>query len=499
MQKLRDYQERFLVDATEFFNSAKPGASRLYSSPTGTGKSVMELALLQRFPDTVLITPSIGIINGMLQKLGSPAADGSEATVLAAAESLGIWTPVRFRNRLADAVVNRPKRLIIDEAHHDLANVYQEIHAMCADRPKVGLSATCFRGTPKATAAFREQWGEPVVILSISAAVKGGYLAMPSVSVLPLVDDDKIEVVNGEIKVQAASEAVKSRIDDIANHCRRFFSAGLFDIPTMVSLPSVDCVEVAEVFFHAKGLPFVSVTGEVGYADRTDAFTKCINRQAILLQIRVVSEGVDLPIRRLIDCSPTLSPVLWLQQFGRITRPWDQQPQYICTNRNLERHCYLLEGFVPPEAVAAAQQGFNGPSQRAGQRVIGLEALGRFKPTTVRLRDGQSVTMYSISSIEANMKVDYAAILHPRYPDVVYAKRESTRTGGVTVGYGKWELIQKLPDLTGFSSAPGSPVTPKQKAWWERAAGNFGIDSTVEPTRRQFALLPILNDLKMGF
>lgn len=495
MFTLRPYQKDMVADAVEFFASARPGDRRLYSSPTGTGKSVMELALLSAAgPGTVLLTPSLGIIAGMLDKLGV-VAEG-ETAVLREAEARNIWTPVRLRNRLADAVVARPARFIIDEAHHDAAGTYQHIHALCNNRPAVGLTASPFRGTPQGTAAFHKSWNDEIYqLLSYTDAAQQGYIAAPTINVWPLVDDDVIEVANGEIKVRAASDAVRSRMADLVECCKQFVSADRWDRPTMFSFPSVECAEAASMFFGAAGLPVVVVTGDTGYAERQNAFARCIDRTAALLQVRVVSEGVDLPIRRLIDCSPTLSPVLWLQQVGRIMRPTEQPPDYICTNRNLERHAYLLDGLVPAEKIGTAQQAFGSPSKRAGARAIGLEALGRFKATPLPMVGGVQGVMYAITCVDAGVKREFVALAHPSVPDVLYATRENVREGGVVVAYGRWRQIEALPDLTGYASAPGSPVTDKQQSWWRRSANRVGLDADATPNRRQFVALPVLTDL----
>ena len=118
------------------------------------------------------------------------------------------------------------------------------------------------------------------------------------------------------------------------------------------------------------------VVGGTPGEQRRAAFAATAARRAALVQVSVVSEGVDLPgLRRLVDCRPTLSPVYWLQCLGRIRRPvpsGEPPPEYICTNRNLSRHCYLLEGMLPLAAVREAQGAFETPSRRMGIRVVGL-------------------------------------------------------------------------------------------------------------------------------
>lgn len=487
---LRDYQELAVDDIAAFFAAAVPGSRRLYSSPTGTGKSVILLAAQERAGvDTCpIITPSLEIIRGMLEKQGLDPWFG-ETALLRDAEAWNIWTPVRYRNRLADALVPRPKRLLVDEAHHDEANTYEQIHAYVGDRPVAGVTATPFRGTPKSTAEFHKTWGDEVYqILSYSQAAERGYINFPRIEVLPLVDDDQLTVTNGEIQAKAAGQAAISRLDDLVGHCRAFVADGLWNLSTMFSFPSTDSVAAARSCFTAAGLPCCVVTGDTSQAERQQAFAACVNRTAALLQIQVVSEGVDLPIRRLIDVSPTLSPVRWLQQIGRIMRPWSGQSEYICTNRNLLRHCYLLDGLVPDSTVAAAQKVWEKPSNRDGlSRAIGLEAIGRFKATELPLRNGVTGLMYNLCRVEGTTRYEYAALCHPCRAEVLYAARVSE-----TDKWGKWKKIDALPDMTGFASAPVSSVSEKQEAWWRQSAGRVGLDPDAKVTRKNFAALPIL-------
>src|SRR5262249_51653183 len=60
---LRDYQQAAVRDAIAFLNAG--GERRCYAAPTGSGKSVIELAVLDAFPGGVLVTPRLEIIAGM--------------------------------------------------------------------------------------------------------------------------------------------------------------------------------------------------------------------------------------------------------------------------------------------------------------------------------------------------------------------------------------------------------------------------------------------------
>jgi hypothetical protein len=193
--------------------------------------------------------------------------------------------------------------------------------------------------------------------------------------------------------------------------------------------------------------------------------------------------------------------VKWLQQVGRITRPvepGEPVPEYICTNRNIQRHCYLFDGAIPDSVIKEVQAAFKVPSRRAGSRAIGLESIGRFSPAEVTTKSGIKCAFYTFSAVEGTQVRQYATIVHPARVEPVWATRVNEIKEDGSRGYGRWQRLDVPPvDVTGFKSMDGSPVSEKQLAWWKRAASGFGLDRDAIPNRKQFGVLPVLVDLHM--
>jgi hypothetical protein len=418
--------------------------------------------------------------------------------VLALADTEGIVTPIKLRNSLASCVRRRrPKWLVLDECHHHNAQTYAEIDAMLGGAPTVGYTATPYRGAPRGTAEFLERWGDVYWILTERQAVQRGVVAVPVCQVLPLVDDDEIAVVNGDIQVTRTGEAIMSRLDAIVDFCRPLVHDGTWDRPTLFAFPTVDSAAGAVSRLNATGLPAAMVVAGTSPEQRQAAFTATVARQSALVQRNVVSEGVDLPeLRRLIDCRPTLSPVFWLQCLGRIRRPvspGEPPPEYFCTNRNLARHCYLLEGILPLDTVREAQEAFPTPSRRHGIRVIGLENLGRFRATALPLAGGMTGIMYAFSALEGNQVVEIAVLVHPAKANPLVATRRNACKDDGTRAYGRWRRLPELPQINdGFASLPASEISPKQRAWWRREAAMRGLDPQASVRISAQITLPIL-------
>lgn len=493
---LRDYQILAVSDARRWIAQAKPGDKKCYAAPTGSGKSIIELTLLEQLPRWLLITPRIEIIRGMLEKLNLPVPKSDESVVDVAWEQR-ITTPIRLRNKLARGEMTwQPEGLLIDEGHHAEADTYQEVDIMLDRVPAICFTATPYCGSAKATIAFKNKWGKPTWAITYSQAAQREYISIPRCTVQPLVNDDIIEVQNGEFQISRLTEETCSAAEGIVELCKQFFNGSNVDRPTIVSLPSKECCYTIAAIFKSHGLPAEVITEET--KGRQEILRRCLAGECFLLQINVISEGVDAPFRRLVDCRATMSPRLFVQQLGRIMRPTDIPPEYICTNRNLERFCYLLDGILPSDTIIQAQTAFDGGvSSRFASRVLGLETLGRFKPAELPLKDGTTGIMYNLQAIEGAKVVEYAVLISPTKPDPIIARKIIPINPDGTRSYKtKWEECELPEDLIGYASAGNTSLTQPMKNWWDKSAESRGLDPFATVTRKNFQALPVLSDLR---
>jgi hypothetical protein len=481
----------------------------MWTSPTGTGKGTLQLALLQTLRadgvEAWILTPSLDVLRGYLERCG--AGDLSRATTERLADlgaAIYVTTPVRARNDMLRGERGAPEVVIYDEVHHAITDneVSGTLFAIAPDAVWLGFTATGFRASPRATAGLREDWGDPVPILSIRDAVQGGYQALPRFLMSPLIDDDAITVTGGEFAVRAAAKAVGSRIADlaalVAEHCG--------SAPTAVIVPSSDVAALLVEQLDERGIDAQWIHQGTPTTDRALAYAQCRERRLVLVTIKILTEGVDFPwLRTLVDARPTMSPVAWLQTIGRIMRPGETPPLYICACRNLERHAYLMQGLVPREAIAAAQDAFERPSKRQGARQIGLESLSRFRSIPLPLAGGLTGTMYCVYAVDAEtgVKTDYVSLLSPAASGPLVARRtvlpipygEEYRTPAC---YGRYERCDLPLDLVGFATSTArAAASEKMQSWWRRDARRLGLDehASMRVTRRQFQCLPVLANL----
>lgn len=484
----------------------------MLKAPTGSGKSFVQVELLRRFPDLVQIVPTVEIGGGLWSKMtGRSAADLSEAALRRVTEGARIYTAKRYLNLLLSAAVPLPKKLSFDESHHTTDDTHSTLHAITGLAPRVGLTATDYRGTPQETKKLHDSWPVRIPLLSIPEAIERKVIARPTFETWPLLNDDTIDVQNGEFKVSSVDGAVAEKLPDIAARiAERFLSDRR---ATMVRLSSVKQIEMVRDALAPEHCPSVTVTAKSTKQERDRAFAECVSESSVLLQINVVSEGVDLPIRRLIDLAPTMSPRLWVQMLGRATRPTDRAPEYICCCYNLTRHAYLWEGAIPVISIVENQTAFGDrkPSRKSLARALGFDGFGRFVVNEVQLTNGLRVSLYAFQQRDGLRQ--FAVVLHPAVAEPYYFQKVNALTGekgtftkpdGTVVTfnkktYGPWERIDGLPDVQGCVSIPEDRITEPMATKWKELAGRYGIDPEQEPTGRTFQLLPIAWNTKVRF
>lgn len=508
--KLRDYQEEAVAVISDCL--AGRSAPTCIVAPTGSGKGLIEAEALRRHDDLLVTTPNGSIAAGIAQKLtGSDEVFGLGVTAQQRyCESRRIFTDGRARNLAAKGRLSWVKGLLRDECHHAINDTHDSLGDLLPV-PHAGATATPYRGTPKGTSAFRKLYpGGLLPVLTLRVARDRGYVSVPEFRTLPLLDDEQIAVSGGEFVVSSVESAIASRVGQFAEILRSAYdvSSGLFRRATTVVLGSVGAVTLVREACEAAGLPTVTVVADT--KDRQTAFAEAVSRRAVLLQIRAVGEGVDLPLRVMYDLSPTMSPVLWMQRVGRIMRPTDDAPTYFACCHNLMRHGYLFEGLIPRSAFVEARDVWGAdftPSRRTMTRALGDTGFGRFEPTEVRLAAGGCAFLYALKAADGLRS--YAALLLPHQPAPFYFEREDALTGttkkfvtpaGHEVSYaekkqGDWRFVDALPELTGCASYPSETVSPWMKEKWVTGAVKRGIDASVEPTRKTWQLFRILQDV----
>jgi superfamily II DNA or RNA helicase len=225
-----------------------------------------------------------------------------------------------------DTLRNRPKPpaevVIIDEAHRALAKSYRDLAAHYVDAVQLGLTATPYRADGK---GLGSAYQELVVVASPRQLIGEGYLVAPHVFTVPqeaLPDLAGVPIKGGDYDESQLAAAVDRThlVGNIVEHWRKH-AGGIRTVAFAVSVA------------HSKHI--VARFQEAGVAaEHLDGTTPGSERDAILARLdsgatQVVSncgvlcEGWDQPaVKCAILARPTKSTGLYLQQAGRILRPW---------------------------------------------------------------------------------------------------------------------------------------------------------------------------------
>lgn len=265
----------------------------------------------------------------------------------------------------------------IDECHRCLSNSYVELKKALPNAFHVGLTATPYRANGKGLAPFYQSI---VVGATPSQLIALGYIVDPKAWTvrredLPNVDD--VKTVGGDYDESALAKA-----------CNRRVLVGSIVEHWLQRAENRRTVCFAVNVAHSKAIVALFVERGIA-AEHLDGETPANKRFAILARLdrgetRLVSncgvlcEGWDQPnVKCCILARPTRSTGLYLQQAGRILRPWNGVGAVILDHSgNVREHGLPSEdrefslGDIPRKRLASG----DGPSCKTCPQCFALMA-----------------------------------------------------------------------------------------------------------------------------
>ena len=204
--------------------------------------------------------------------------------------------------------------VIVDEAHHVLANSYQNVLNHFDGAKVLGVTATPDRGDMQELGQFFESLAYEY---SLRDAVNQGYLSPIRVQTMPLkIDMSKVKVSMGDFQTNAIGGALEPYLEDIADEMAKV----CMNKHTVVFLPLVHISQQFRDILNAKGFRAAEVNGESKNRDEIlQEFAE--GKFNVLCNSMLLTEGWDCPI---VDCIVVLRPTkarsLYAQMIGRGTR-----------------------------------------------------------------------------------------------------------------------------------------------------------------------------------
>ena len=295
--------------------------------PTGTGKTIVFCSVSEedvRRGGRVLILAHRGelldqAVDKMYKATGLVCAvEKAEMSCLGEWERIvvGSVQSMMRPDRLAKFPSDYFSTIIVDEAHHCLADTYQRVLEHFADANVLGVTATPDRGDKRNLGQYFESLAYEY---SIVQAVKDGFLCKITAATIPLtLDISGVKQQNGDYQLSGIATALDPYLDQIADELLKHQAR-----KTVVFLPLIATSQKFAGLLRSRGINAMEVNGESD--NRSGILTRFDKQEkGVLCNSMLLTEGWDCPS---VDCIVVLRPTkirsLYCQMVGRGTRICD--------------------------------------------------------------------------------------------------------------------------------------------------------------------------------
>ena len=363
--------------------------------------------------------------------IDSPVVVGSIQT-LASKRRLGQWSPDHFG------------LIVVDEAHHVLADSYRRVLShFDAHAHVLGVTATPDRGDKKNLGAYFERVAYEISLIRL---IKDGYLAPIKVKTLPVrIDLTKVKKVAGDFSADDLGREIDVWLERVADA----MAGEAWDRKTIVFLPLVKTAERMTAVLRDRGFDCRSVSGYDSNRDETLEWFSKAGPGSVLCNAMLLTEGFDQPDVDCVVClRPTQVRALYAQMVGRGTR---------LSPETGKQHLLLLDFLWQTESLSLVS---------AASLVVGnREDQAAVQQMLIDVKPGRPPE--EIDLVEASEDVE-----EQRFKKVQDALKANSRRQAGTIdavelcmSIGAVELMDYEP----MSARDARPITEGQKAALERA------------------------------
>jgi superfamily II DNA or RNA helicase len=319
---LRPYQK---IDIENLRAQFLQGASRVcYAAPTGSGKTICFVYLAHRIVENGQRVAII-VHRGELveQTCAVLAAESLAYGVIAAGYVENPDAPIQVC--MAQTLTNRLHRLagvqflIVDEAHHVMAQTWLAILAAVPKARVLGTTATPERLDG---AGLRQVFGALVIGPTVRELIEAEYLA-PFIVYAPerLVDLKKVRTVAGDYSIADLAQRMGAGfiLDDALSEYRLRLSGR----SAIAFCTTIEHSRTVARFFRGAGIRAQHLDGDTPTAERRALIAQLATGELqVITNCSLIAEGLDMPsVHGVILLRPTKSLALYLQQIGRALRP----------------------------------------------------------------------------------------------------------------------------------------------------------------------------------
>lgn len=305
--------------------------------PTGTGKTVLFTSIIHdlvavKNTKIVILAHRKELIDQISEHLSrynidhGVIASGRKRTLEKSVQVASVQTLTHDKNiEILEEL--KPNFIIIDEAHHSLADSYTKFWKHCGKCWKLGVTATPYRLNNR---SFRSHFDKLVESASIDDFINQGYLARydflvdnPQSSLSQTIKAIKEKSSTGDYKTATLLKEL-----NVEQHIQRLivcyeqYVKGKKGIVYAINKEHANRICQA---YRAIGVNAIYIDSDTPKRERSETVERFSNSEIqIMVNVDIFSEGFDCPDVEFIQLArPTWSLAKYLQQVGRGMRPCD--------------------------------------------------------------------------------------------------------------------------------------------------------------------------------
>ncbi len=329
MSKSRDYQIDTKVQIRSLIGS---GLKRIITQlPTGSGKTFTFIDIandaMKKGNKIIIVIRRRSLIFQTAKSFEN--FTGHKPGVVMGSQKLDLENPVQIVS--IDTInrrMNKPEYqflidfdiLICDECHDSTSKKYSSFLDLFPNKFWLGFTATCLPTGKKYLADVG--WEEVIVPITAIELRDRGYLS-PEITYAPKkIDVSGIKTVAGDYDQKALAERAMSSA--IIGDTVEVYKTHGQNRPALGFGVNIEHSKMLAEGYRQAGIPALHIDASHNQEEREAAIEKLYTGEIkILWSVGVFSTGTDVPIAScLVYARPTKSEILYIQQVGRVLRPY---------------------------------------------------------------------------------------------------------------------------------------------------------------------------------
>ena len=346
--KLYDYQQDMLkniiAELSKVYYDEKKKKVRLGNSvmvqmPTGTGKTYVMAALVKWFLDNQegdvwIVAHRRELVEQMQQTLDRFCLDYAVKQAALKAKIRVRVLSIQWLNRHVAELETSPGLIIVDEAHHAIADSYQDLFMRFKDARKVGMTATPCRMKKD---SFIKLFDKLIISPCTKDFIKRGFLAPYDYVVISKFSTDQLAINSLKGRGSDGDYAIKEMDEklNVMPSIKRLYESVVKYADGkkgIVYAIDIDHAKVIAEYYDAMGIKTVAIDSKTPAKTRQRA-VESFRKGMIdcIVNVNLFDEGFDCPDVEFIQMArPTLSLAKYLQMVGRGLRVNKEQRDKVC-------------------------------------------------------------------------------------------------------------------------------------------------------------------------